>query len=373
MPNIGPTRADHRPGDRAPHLRAQAAARARPVSSAAGCASSRTRSRGKGGDGRRRRRRRPSRTAAGRAPRSAARRASRRAARRRGRVRAHARLARGRTAPWPRALRPIGHEDRLSLVEHLDELRTRLIICLVAFLVAFGVCFWQNDRILDIMNRPLEKTAFQQGAAKDPLEQAATLPAGAEGSCCLQRGGRCSRELAPSGRASAAALQARVRAAVEARAPTAAARAEGRRAPAGDAGRRRAVHGDVQGRRLRGAAALAAVPALPGLRVRPAGVLARASAQVALPLMLMVPFLFIAGVVFAYFMVLPPAISFLQNFNDDNFDILLQAQRLLQVRGHGPDRDGAAVPGPGRHPRAHAARDRHAARSCARTAATRSW
>ena len=42
--------------------------------------------------------------------------------------------------------------------------------------------------------------------------------------------------------------------------------------------------------------------------------------------MLMVPFLFIAGVVFAYYMVLPNAINFLQNFNDDNFDILLQAR-----------------------------------------------
>ncbi len=40
----------------------------------------------------------------------------------------------------------------------------------------------------------------------------------------------------------------------------------------------------------------------------------------------MVPFLFIAGVVFAYYLVLPPAISFLQNFNDDSFDILLQAR-----------------------------------------------
>ena len=29
---------------------------------------------------------------------------------------------------------------------------------------------------------------------------------------------------------------------------------------------------------------------------------------------------------FAYFMVLPPAINFLQNFNDDSFDILLQAR-----------------------------------------------
>src|SRR3954462_5683742 len=42
--------------------------------------------------------------------------------------------------------------------------------------------------------------------------------------------------------------------------------------------------------------------------------------------MAMVPFLFIAGVVFAYYMVLPNAINFLQNFNDDNFDILLQAR-----------------------------------------------
>ena len=47
---------------------------------------------------------------------------------------------------------------------------------------------------------------------------------------------------------------------------------------------------------------------------------------VALPLMMMVPFLFLAGVVFGYFMVLPNAVNFLQNFNDDNYDILLQAR-----------------------------------------------
>jgi sec-independent protein translocase protein TatC len=40
----------------------------------------------------------------------------------------------------------------------------------------------------------------------------------------------------------------------------------------------------------------------------------------------MVPFLFYAGIVFAYFLVLPAAVNFLQNFNDDNFDILLQAR-----------------------------------------------
>jgi len=48
--------------------------------------------------------------------------------------------------------------------------------------------------------------------------------------------------------------------------------------------------------------------------------------QVALPGMVAVPFLFIAGVVFGYFTVVPRAIYFLQNFNTDSFDVLIQAQ-----------------------------------------------
>ena len=52
-------------------------------------------------------------------------------------------------------LRPVSHEDRLSLVEHLDELRTRLLVSLVAFGVAFGLCFWQDSLLLDIANHPL--------------------------------------------------------------------------------------------------------------------------------------------------------------------------------------------------------------------------
>jgi len=50
-----------------------------------------------------------------------------------------------------------------------------------------------------------------------------------------------------------------------------------------------------------------------------------AERRVALPLMLLVPFLFVAGVAFGYFVALPRAINFLQNFNDDNFDILIRA------------------------------------------------
>src|SRR3954466_15255604 len=64
------------------------------------------------------------------------------------------------------ALRPVAHEDRLSLVEHLTELRVRIVICLVAFLAATAVCMWQNQTVLDILNRPLTKT---QTSSKDPL------------------------------------------------------------------------------------------------------------------------------------------------------------------------------------------------------------
>src|ERR1700761_9544920 len=60
------------------------------------------------------------------------------------------------------ALRPIGHEDRLSIVEHLDELRSRLIICVLVLAVAFGVCFWQNQPLLKVLNRALPHTSSSE-------------------------------------------------------------------------------------------------------------------------------------------------------------------------------------------------------------------
>src|SRR6266508_1524529 len=54
-------------------------------------------------------------------------------------------------------LGPVDFEDRLTLVEHLDELRTRIIISLAALTVAFGLCFWQNHLLLDIANRSLPR------------------------------------------------------------------------------------------------------------------------------------------------------------------------------------------------------------------------
>src|SRR3954469_3927913 len=52
-------------------------------------------------------------------------------------------------------LRPASFEDRLTLVAHLDELRTRIIVSISAFALAFAVCFWQNSRLLDVANAPL--------------------------------------------------------------------------------------------------------------------------------------------------------------------------------------------------------------------------
>src|SRR3979411_1501497 len=52
-------------------------------------------------------------------------------------------------------LRPIGHDDRLSIVDHLDELRTRLIVSVAALAIAFGVCFWQKHELLKILTPAL--------------------------------------------------------------------------------------------------------------------------------------------------------------------------------------------------------------------------
>ena len=65
-------------------------------------------------------------------------------------------------------LRPVAHEDRLSLVEHLTELRVRLIIALVALCATTAVCMWQNHTLLDILNRPLDSTVAH--GSKDPLD-----------------------------------------------------------------------------------------------------------------------------------------------------------------------------------------------------------
>lgn len=45
-----------------------------------------------------------------------------------------------------------------------------------------------------------------------------------------------------------------------------------------------------------------------------------------MPILILVPVLFVAGVVFAYFVVVPAAIKFLLNFNADQFNIQIRAR-----------------------------------------------
>src|SRR5688572_17826552 len=76
----------------------------------------------------------------------------------------------------PTGLRPIGHEDKLTLVDHLTELRKRLLISAFTLVAAFTFCFWQNNAILDIVTKPVRETQNLQDpskASQDPLEQAA--------------------------------------------------------------------------------------------------------------------------------------------------------------------------------------------------------
>ena len=41
-------------------------------------------------------------------------------------------------------LKPIAHQDQLSLVEHLDELRSRVLVSIAALVPALVVCGWKN-------------------------------------------------------------------------------------------------------------------------------------------------------------------------------------------------------------------------------------
>ena len=55
-----------------------------------------------------------------------------------------------------RRIAPIAHEEQLTLVDHLDELRSRLVSSLLFVALVFAFAFWQSDRILVVIPAPID-------------------------------------------------------------------------------------------------------------------------------------------------------------------------------------------------------------------------
>jgi sec-independent protein translocase protein TatC len=235
-------------------------------------------------------------------------------------------------------VRPVGHEDRLSLVEHLDELRSRLITSVLVLVAAFSFTYWQNDEILKIVNKPLESTQNLDGKKRsnDPLEQAARFQVEL---------GRALRALAPALRGTGESLQelsrgdrvppaarAQVQRRLQALEQATARVQEAAKATPTNRERKPVTLGVAEPFVTTFTVAMyaALLLALPFLLYQAYAFILPAftpsERRAVLPLMLMVPVLFAAGVTFGYFVALPRAVDFLQNFNDDDFDILLQAK-----------------------------------------------
>jgi sec-independent protein translocase protein TatC len=232
-------------------------------------------------------------------------------------------------------LAPIGHEDRLSLIEHLDELRTRLILCVVAFVAAFSICYWQNNWLLDTINKPVREAQSARSGNGSPLQDAATYQLK---SSAAQRltiptlvGQKTVNDLLASKvklsddeKAIVAQQNRAIDAAIRAnRIAAASAPTESARLPVTLG----VTEPFVTTFTVAGYAAL--LLALPFILYQAYAFVLPAFTErerkVALPIMLMVPVLFIAGVAFGYFVALPRATHFLLGFNNDQFDILVRA------------------------------------------------
>ncbi len=56
-------------------------------------------------------------------------------------------------------VRRVSHDDEVTVVEHLDELRDRLLISLLCLGVAFSVAFWRHEDIVRLLIRQILKAS----------------------------------------------------------------------------------------------------------------------------------------------------------------------------------------------------------------------
>jgi sec-independent protein translocase protein TatC len=221
-----------------------------------------------------------------------------------------------------RVLRPVGHEDRLSIVDHLDELRSRLMICGAVLIVAFGICFWQNHPLLGLLNSPLpssQKTAANHlgGLTNDSVRAARDIAQSAQFFRDLSRSSDLSLPDSALIAAAANRLQDAARALPQ---------STPKNVPI------TIGVGEPFTTTLTVCAYFALLFTLPVILyqayafVIPA--LSPDERRVALPIMLAAPVLFLIGVVFTYLVILPAAVRFLQGYNSSEFNALVQAKPL---------------------------------------------
>jgi len=221
--------------------------------------------------------------------------------------------------------RPVGHDDRLSIVDHLDELRSRLIICVIALAIAFGLCLWQNGPLLSVINHPLDaETQKNVERGRGPLGQTA-LTQDAVTALARENAQLAALLAAPGSGLSQATRAAIAKQAADVRAAVA-------KLPKVTPGNKPVTLGvgEPFSTTLMVSFLFALLFALPLVLYQLYAFIVPAftpeERKVAIPLLSMVPLLFILGVVFSYFLVLPAAVRFLQNFNADEFNILVQAR-----------------------------------------------
>jgi sec-independent protein translocase protein TatC len=222
------------------------------------------------------------------------------------------------------ALHTVRHDEELSTVGHLDELRSRLIASLAVIAVAFGVCFWQNHRLLHLIDRPLaHQTQEQVRAGHGPLGATYTVAQSARDVALELHAvvgvldGPAAR-VAPEGKAALGRVQQRLE------------RDIGRLSapPAGDRPVTLGI-GEPFTTTVTVSFVFALILALPFVLFQLYGFMVPAldprERRHLLPLVASIPFLFAAGVLFGYFVVLPAAVHFFQNFNSSEFNVLVQA------------------------------------------------
>lgn len=61
-----------------------------------------------------------------------------------------------RRAPDAAPARPREPQDTATVVDHLSELRTRVLVVMGWLLVAFALCYWRRDELFTILDRPLD-------------------------------------------------------------------------------------------------------------------------------------------------------------------------------------------------------------------------